>query len=167
MRLAQLLVKVLCLLALIGSSLPAMASEAVCVMPNRAVVPMATCGMPCCARKTQPDAVCLPSAAKPSCCQGPKSKSWVTKARIHVASASCRCEFRSKATFASATFSPTVPAQAAANVPVVLTEPISFTIAEAVFTAQPGIVGCDSGPPPDPLSSGLFGRAPPARSVSS
>lgn len=163
-----LLLRLVCSIALLLTALPNWASETVCVMPHREPVPMAKCGMPCCAKAkaAMPPLCAAPAAArKPSCCAGSTlgatARPKPTMAAAHVG---CRCETRitgSRAATAAVTAADSlVPSIAVA----ILDEPLHVAVSPIVEAARsPGIVGTDSGPPPDPADQEPPGRAPPAR----
>lgn len=169
MRLVDFLLRMLCALALIGSSWSISASEAVCVMPNRVVMPMATCGMPCCAKRDAAKARC--SMPKPtahlSCCRGVSRASLSKPRSERLAQADCRCELRPKATISLAVAPIVDKAPPIVTAPATLTTGAVPETALWTFVAEPGIIGTDSGPPPQPLHSRPPGRAPPVRTFSS
>ena len=163
MRLAGLLLRMLCVLALIGSSWPVSASEAVCVMPNQRVVPMATCGMPCCVQKEAKTLCTMPNpTASFACCAGKK----VHSARF--GKGDCRCEVRTKATTVAPATAPSVgKAPLTSLAPAILTEVDILVAPVGIVWSESGIVGTDSGPPPQTDRTCPPGRAPPACAFSS
>lgn len=153
----HLISRVILSLALTVAILPVQASQGFCVMPNRAPVPIATCGMPCCAHlaKTAPEAV------RPSCCNQGKPSKAPAPTKM---GAGCRCEMQVRVTSSPpAAPSPQVSlthAQAA-----ILTAPRleGTPTAAAVLVPDPPIIGADSSPPAPPPASDPPDRAPPPR----
>lgn len=159
-----LVARLVCLLALVLGMVPTWASEAVCVMPHREPVPMASCGMPCCAKAKAGMSKCdtVAPTAKPSCCSGPHGHAVQAAERTaSTAHGGCRCETR---VTVSVPTSPTLTSTSQV-VPVVqiaiLPTPLQAVVAATERAAEPGIVGTDSGPPPDPSLQEPPGRAPP------
>lgn len=165
MRLADLLTRLLCALVLIGSSWPVSASEAVCVLSSRVVVPMATCGMPCCAKSSGSSVSCpaVKTLENPKCCPVEGEPSVAPAKRSPRFESGCRCELRPKATLGSVVAPTVEKATALALTAAILTEPAAVLSAAWCLMPQPGVLGSDSGPPPEVLRSGPSGRAPPAR----
>lgn len=159
------LIKLVCAFALVLTIGPARAVEAVCVMPNRAVVPMATCGMPCCAPKDASRTTCSTAkdTSKAACCREKNKRSLIPSSKASLAKFACRCELRPKATFSVAAVQSHEKPLAAALSHAVLSEEPLLEATPWTFVPEPGVLGSDSGPPPEALKSGPCGRAPPAR----
>lgn len=168
MRLAALLVRMLCVLALIGSSLSIRAGEAVCVMQDR-VVPMATCGMPCCVHPKASGAYCTSSrpSTELTCCREGGERILSPRSSARLDKAACRCEVRPNAALRPLPGSVTERSTAVVLGQTALSGAPAILAITPPPVPEPGIVGTDSGPPPEPLPRDSSGLSPPARPVSS
>ena len=150
------------------ASLSVGASEVVCVIgPHQVAVPLAKCGMSCCAHGVMNKAMCAalnqPSAATvPPCCAGKHAKSNAKRSASMcvVGGMSCRCETRLTASTPS-TF---IVARAATvhvhQIPAILPELLEMPELSIAIPA-PEIFGTDSGPPHNAEHSPQQSRAPP------
>ena len=145
------------------ASMPSVATETVCVLGKKAkVVPVAECGMPCCAKQTIKPAI----ERKEKCCaevkQAPSVRSQSDRALCPMASMDCRCETR---IIAAPSAGVALSDQAAASPQFEHVALITFPGLEeptrALLVSKPGIVGLDSGPPRKLPRSPSQSRAPP------
>ena len=161
-RSLALLTKLVLLVSLVLASMPAGATETVCVMGGGKVVrPVAKCGMPCCAEKR----LAKPVPEKRSCCLPEKPAALVKRGSkadpCSLAGMSCRCETRLVAAPSSNIATVDAKGSVVAEQPALLPRPLEIWTSAALEIQEPGIVGIDSGPPPKREHSPVQPRAPP------
>jgi hypothetical protein len=149
------------------ASVPILATEVVCVVgPTQVAIPLAKCGMPCCAHGGMASVDCQHGAlAEPSCCHPKGSGTAVTKDHSNcpvVSGQSCRCETR-----VSAGHFQRPPAERAATLQfkflsIALPSAQTF-ISLPVESGGSEVFGADSSPPRSLNRSPISSRAPPSR----
>lgn len=147
------------------SALPISATEVVCVVgPKQVAVPIATCGMPCCAH----GASCRPqcqTAQKthlptPSCCTGKRKMSVSNRSASYSNRQSCRCETR--VTSHRPPKAITLKSLARPTVEVPFDLPIrAQDVSYRSDFSESSIFGTDSGPPEQIHLDSDRSRAPP------
>ena len=148
------------------ASLPVSATEVVCVIgPKHLTVPLAKCGMPCCAGGEMRKQNCAAAARTgdvPPCCRKHLEARIGKKADpCYGSGGNCRCETRTKcATRATSVLTKTVAALVFRQI-AVFAAPTVFGQHQAARHWSP-IYESDSGPPPRPKLRPAAPRAPPA-----
>ena len=168
MRLAELLLRMFCAIALITGSAVMPAMEAVCVRPSHVAIPISACNEPCCtkAMKAGRGARCsrAESLSSSILCPG-RIEAGTSDAKYARRLAGCRCELH-PTSLATSLAPPVVDAAiswAIPLVPAVLGEILTLDGLEPAIARSSRTLGTDSDPPPEPLSSGAPTRAPPVR----
>ena len=166
-NLTKQIFKVLLAVSVVLASLPVGASEVVCVIgPQQTVVPMAKCGMSCCAHGRVAKSMCEAPAhsapGTPPCCASKHAKveARQSSSLCFAGGKSCRCETRITSSLVSPVVAVRVASIQTHELPAILPQRIEVP-SLAVIRSGSKIFGADSSPPPKNERSPDQPRAPP------